>query len=262
VTEFTWTAPDAEKCDGVLTYPVHYVQGRKYPLMVFIHGGPEAASIASYIGFEGDLLRQSFAGQDYFYFEPNYRGSDNLGNAHMHKIYQDPGAGPASDVLSGIAALEQEGLIDAARVSVAGHSYGGYMTAWLIGHDHRWLSATVGNGVFDWMDTYNLSASGNLAWTRDSLGGTPSDPKSADLYRTGSPITYAGQITTPTLILSCAVDEQAPLTQSFALYHRLKDHDVPVTFIMVPGERHTPKSPARYENYLSAIADWIRQHDR
>lgn len=261
VDEISWTSPDGEKCDGVLTYPVGYSSTRKYPLVVFIHGGPEAAATAQYIGFEGDLLRQSLAGDGYIVFEPNYRGSDNLGNAHEHAIYQNPCLGPASDILAGLQAVDAQTSVDEGRIAVAGHSYGGYMTSWLISHDHRWRCAVVADGAVDWTQEYNLAADGNLAWTRDSLGGTPSDPQTADLYRTASPVTYAGDITTPTLILSGTADETVPITESFTLFHVLKDHKVPVRFIAVPGAHHSPDDPVKYEAFYGAMESWIRHYN-
>jgi dipeptidyl aminopeptidase/acylaminoacyl peptidase len=101
-----------------------------------------------------------------------------------------------------------------------------------------------------------------MAFARDSLGGTPWDPASADLYRTGSPNTYAGQITTPTLILSGTSDDTVPITESFALYHALHDKHIPVRFVGIPGAHHTPDDPVRYERFVQLMHDWIVQHDR
>src|SRR6185312_2851831 len=88
-------------------------------------------------------LRMLFAARGYLVFEPNYRGSDTLGNAHMHAIFRDPGEGPNRDVISGIRMLEKQGVVDSSRIAAVGHSYGGYMTAWLISHQHFWRSAAA-----------------------------------------------------------------------------------------------------------------------
>lgn len=258
--EMTWTAPDGQRNDGIVTYPVGYVAGRKYPLVLYIHGGPEAASSLEFLGIEIGELRHALAGSGYMVFEPNYRGSDNLGNAHEHAIYRDPGVGPASDVMSGLRALERTGAVDTSRIAIVGHSYGGYMTTWLIAHQHIWRCAVVADGMVDWAQEYNLSADGNLAWARDSLGGTPSDPHSAALYRTGSPITYAGDITTPTLIFSGTADQTVPITESYTLYHTLADHHVPVRFIGIPGAHHFPSDPVRIERYYAMIMQWVGAH--
>ncbi|MDE3141864.1 MAG: S9 family peptidase [Pseudomonadota bacterium] len=258
--EVKWRAPDGQRDDGILTYPNGYQPGRRYPLVVYSHGGPEAASIEGFDTGEIGPLRDLFAAQGYLVFEPNYRGSDNLGNAHEHAIYRDPGVGPDSDVISGITMLEKQGIVDRARIAAVGHSYGGYMTAWLIAHQHFWRCAVVADGVVDWTQEYELAGDGNLAWTRDSLGGSPWDPRSAALYRSGSPITYAGQITTPTLIISGTADITVPITESFALYHALASRHVPVRFIGIPGAHHMPQDPVHRELYYRAIYDWGVAH--
>ncbi len=255
-----WHAPDRELNDGILTYPSGYEPGRRYPLVVYSHGGPEAASTEHFDEDEIGPLRDLFAARGYLVFEPNYRGSDNLGNAHEHAIYQDPGRGPNSDVISGIRMLEKEALVDPSRIAAVGHSYGGYMTAWLISHQHFWRCAVVADGAVDWTEEYELSGAGNLAWTRDSLGGGPWDKASAALYRTGSPITYAGDITTATLILSGTDDTTVPITESFALYHALESRGVPVKLIGIPGAHHSPQDPVHRELYYRAIVDWVAEH--
>lgn len=255
--EVRWRAPDGQRDDGILTYPDGYHSGNRYPLVVYSHGGPEAASVAGFDTGEIGPLRELFAARGYLVFEPNYRGSDNLGNAHEHAIYRDPGAGPDSDVISGIRMLERQGIVDTSRIAAVGHSYGGYMTAWLISHQHFWRCAVVADGAIDWTEEYELSGAGNLAWTRDSLGGTPWDKASAALYRDGSPITYAGDITTPTLILSGTDDTTVPITESFALYHALHSRGIPVKFIGIPGAHHSPQDPVHRELYYGAIDRWV-----
>ncbi|HEY2035721.1 MAG TPA: S9 family peptidase [Steroidobacteraceae bacterium] len=256
-TEVQWRAPDGQANDGILTYPNGYQRGKRYPLVVFSHGGPQAASSEHFDFDEIGPLRDLFAARGFLVFEPNYRGSDNLGNAHEHAIYRDPGAGPDSDVMSGIRMLEGKGMVDTSRIAAVGHSYGGYMTGWLISHQHFWHCAVVADGALDWTEEYELSGAGNLAWTRDSLGGSPWDRQSAELYRTGSPITYAGDITTPTLILSGTDDVTVPITESLALYHALSSRHIPVKFIGIPGAHHSPQDPVHRELYYQAIDEWV-----
>ena len=258
--EVHWRAPDGQFDDGILTYPYGYRPGKHYPLVVYSHGGPEAAATAGFDTGEIGPLRDLFAADGYLVFEPNYRGSDDLGTAHEHAIFGDPGKGPDGDVISGVKMIESKGIVDTSRIAAVGHSYGGYMTAWLISHHHFWKCAVVADGAVDWTEEYELAGAGNLAWTRDSLGGSPWDRKTAKLYRTGSPITYAGQITTPTLILSGTADITVPITESFALYHALASRHVPVKFIGLPGGRHSPHDPVHRELYYHAINDWVVAH--
>jgi dipeptidyl aminopeptidase/acylaminoacyl peptidase len=255
--EITWTAPDGERSDGILTYPIGYQPGKKYPLVLRIHGGPEASTTMGY-----EDLRQLFASHGYLVLQPNYRGSDNLGSAHEHAIFRDPGAGPGNDVTAGVAAVEAMGIVDTSREAVTGHSYGGYLTAWLIGHSHTWRCAVIGDGAFDWVETYDLSATGNLAWARDSLGGSPWLPENAALYRDGSPITYVNDMKTPTRLISGTADEQVPVSESYALYHALNDLGVPVSFVAIPGAKHFPKDPVHIEGYNRATLDWVDRYLR
>ena len=122
-------------------------------------------------------MRQLFASRGYFVFEPNYRGSDNLGNAFQAAIWNDAGAGPGRDVMSGLDVLKKRGWVDESRIAVSGWSYGGYMTTWLIGHyPDVWKCAIAGAAVTDLLDQYNLgdsnvrrgSAWGGSPWTDDA----------------------------------------------------------------------------------------------
>jgi dipeptidyl aminopeptidase/acylaminoacyl peptidase len=253
--EISWKASDGERNDGILTYPRGYQPGKKYPLVLRIHGGPEAASILAW-----QDLRQLFASRGYLVFEPNYRGSDNLGTAHEHAIFKDPGTGPGHDVMAGVEAIEKLGVVDTSREAVTGHSYGGYMTAWMIGHYHTWRSAVIGDGVFDWVEAYDLSATGNLAWTRDSLGGSPWIPANAQIYHDGSPITYVHDIKTPTRLISGTADDQAPMVGSFQLYHALADQGVPVSFVAIPNAFHFPRDPVHIEGYNRVTLEWVDRY--
>ena len=112
------------------------------------------------------------AARGYIVFRPNYRGSDNLGNAYQRAIFNDAGNGPGRDVMAGVRALEARGFIDSSRIAVSGWSYGGYMTTWLIGHYDVWKAAVAGAAVTDLVHEYNFS-DGNIT-QRYSFGGSPS----------------------------------------------------------------------------------------
>src|SRR5579875_2750952 len=260
-----WTAPDGTISEGMLVHPLGERAGVKYPLLVWHHGGPEAAVSLSYDEGtdEGEPIGQLAAARGWFTFLPNYRGSNDLGNAHEHAIFEDPGNGPMSDVMAGVATLEKRPAIDASRECVGGHSYGGYMTGWIIGHDARWRCAVIGDGAVDWLEEYDLSAAGNLAWARDSLGGSPwTSATMADRYRTDSPITYARNVRTPTLLLTGLQDATVPFTESWAFYHALRDRGVPVRLIAIPTAHHNPHDPVRLEAYERNVLDWIARYVR
>lgn len=262
----TWTAPDGQRSEGILVHPVGERPGVKYPLVLWHHGGPEAAVALSFDEGtdEGWPLGALLAGRGYYTLLPNYRGSDDLGTGHEHAIYQDPGAGPMSDSMAGLAAAEAHAQVDSSRECVGGHSYGGYMTGWIVGHDSRWRCAVVGDGALDWVEEYDLSGNGNLAFSRDALGGSPwsGDAKVRALYRDGSPIAYASHVRTPSLVITGLADEVVPFTVSWAFYHALRDNHVPVTLVGIPTAPHTPHDPVRLESYMRTILSWFDDHLR
>src|SRR5580658_8902794 len=257
---FEWKGPDGFAEDGVVVYPPNFSPDRKYPLVLLIHGGPTGSSTAVFTDFGLHVfVAQLMASHGYVVFEPNYRGSDNLGNKYQLAIVKDSGDGPGRDIMAGIAALEKQGFIDESRIGVSGWSYGGYMTSWLISHYHIWKAAVSGAAANSRADTYNL-ADYNVT-ERFARGGSPWKKEYAKAYEEQSPITYAGAITTPTLILHDTGDERVPITNSYALYHALKDNGVTVKFIAIPVTGHFPDgSPVRESDIYHYWIDWLDQY--
>jgi len=253
VKTIDWTGPNGFREDGVLTYPPGFIMGKKYPLVLVIHGGPNSASITSFNG-----LAQLLAAHGYLVFSPNYRGSDNLGNAYWRGIFNDAGAGPGRDVMAGIAAVENKGIVDTTRIAVSGWSYGGYVTSWMTGHYHIWKVAVAGAAVNNLVDEYDLSD--NNVGVRYGFPGelSPWTRAGAKPYQEQSPITYADRITTPTLIMSDTGDERVPITQSYEMFHALRDnHKAIVQFIAYPVAGHFPGDPVRAEDVNRRWIDWI-----
>lgn len=248
-----WTAPDGYREDGVLIYPPDFQKEKKYPLVLIIHGGPRSASTTQF-----DFLGQLMAARDCVVFEPNYRGSENLGNAYTHAIWNDAGDGPGRDVMAGIDAVKKLGFIDDSRIAVSGWSYGGYMTSWLIGHYHIWKVALAGAPVTNWLDQYNL-ADGNVQ-VRYAFNGSLYSKDNMKAYLEQSPIAYASQIKTPTLILCDTGDFRVPITQAYELYHALKDNGVQVKFFAYPVGGHFPNDPVRQRDIYRRWVDWITEH--
>ena len=253
VAPIAWNS-DGFAQDGVVTYPPNYDPAKTYPLVLVIHGGPNYASIASFSAFN-----QLLAARGWIVFNPNYRGSDNLGEKYWYGIVKDAGAGPGRDVMAGIAALERSAHIDRTRIGVSGWSYGGYMTSWLIGHYHIWKAAVSGAAVNNLVDEYDLS-DGAGAGEGFMFGGSPYVGNNMALYRAESPITYAWDITTPTLILSDTSDSRVPNPQSYEMYHALTDHHVPTQFWAYPVAGHFPSDAVRQLDVDTRWIDWLAQY--
>jgi dipeptidyl aminopeptidase/acylaminoacyl peptidase len=235
--------------DGVVVYPPDFEASKKYPLVVYIHGGPRAASTKGFAP-----LPQVLAAQGWIVFQPNYRGSDNLGDAYTRAIVHDSGAGPGRDVMAGIEALAKRGSVDRDRVGVGGWSYGGYMTSWMIGHYPIFKAAVSGAAVNNLVDAYVLGDGGlsrRLTW------GSPYTADNMKKYIEQSPITHAAKIKAPTLILSDTGDVRVPITQSFQMYHALKDNGVPVKFVAYPVGGHSPEDPAHQIDIDRRYVEWL-----
>ena len=246
---------DGFHMDGVVTYPPDFQASRKYPLVLYIHGGPRSASKQAF-----SSRAQLLAAQGWIVFEPNYRGSDNLGNGFQAAIWNDAGKGPGRDVMAGVAALEARGFVDRARMAVSGWSYGGYMTTWLLGnYPDRWKAAVAGAAVTDWLDQYNY---GDANVRRGAaFGGSPyTDEKRLQAYREQSPIYYAAKIKAPTLILSDTGDYRVPITQSFQLYHVLMDNGVATQFIAYPVSGHSPSDPVHSRDIDRRWIAWLTKY--
>jgi dipeptidyl aminopeptidase/acylaminoacyl peptidase len=253
IETITWDGPDGFHENGVITYPPGHVAGRKYPMVLYIHGGPMGTSTEGW-----SIVPQLLAAQGWIVFSPNYRGSDNMGDRFQSAVINDAGDGPGRDVMSGVAALKARGLIDEGRMAVSGWSYGGYMTAWLTAHYQGWKAAVAGAAVTDWFDWYNL-ADMNV-WAGFGLGGSPWRNDNAANYWRQSPMAYAHQIRTPTLILSTTGDPRVTVTQSYKLYHALKDNNVPVQFIAYPTGGHFPPDPVHQRDVRRRWIEWIARH--
>ena len=252
VVEMNWKN-DGFNEDGVLTLPPGYNANKSYPLVLVIHGGPQSAST---LGWNNQS--QLFAAHGYMVFNPNYRGSTNLGNAYEHAISRDAGAGPGRDVMAGIAAVEKAYKVDKSRIAVSGWSYGGYMTSWMTGHYNIWKTAVAGAALNDWFDDYNVAfyVYTDVPW----FGGSPWDPKYSAMWRAQSPITYAQAIKTPTLILGDIGDNNVTITNSFKMFHALKDNGVPVQFVAYPVHGHFPSDPVRSEDVYRRWLGWIDRY--
>ena len=249
----TWKS-DNFTHNGTLTYPPDFSAGRKYPLVLVIHGGPRAASLQTFA-----VNAQIMAAKGWVVFQPNYRGSDQIGNDYQRAIVNDAGAGPGRDVMAGVEAVKQRGFVDASKIAVSGWSYGGYMTTWLLGNYAGWRVAVAGAAVTDWMDQYNY---GDANVRRGAaFGGSPwTDPKRMQAYMEQSPIAYVSKIRTPTLVMTNTQDYRVPPTQSFKLYRALKDNGVPTKFIAYPISGHNANDPVRARDVQRRWIGWIEEH--
>jgi dipeptidyl aminopeptidase/acylaminoacyl peptidase len=249
----TWKADNFE-ADGVVAYPPGFSPDKKYPLVLLIHGGPQSSSKLSF-----STIAQLMVAEGWIVFQPNYRGSDNLGNAYQVAIVNDAGAGPGRDVMAGVAMLRSRPYVDGSRTATTGWSYGGFMTSWLIGnYPNEWRAAVAGAPVTSWEDMYNFGDGSVLI--RYAFGGSPWTEGRLKAYREQSPITYATRIKVPTLVMSNMEDFRVPPTQAFALYRAMKDNGVETEFIGFQGRTHASGDPVNARERARLWVDWVKRH--
>jgi dipeptidyl aminopeptidase/acylaminoacyl peptidase len=236
-----WKSQDGVEIEGVLHKPAGFQTGRRYPLLVAIHGGPTGISRPiPYSNYVGTYPLDLFLEKGALVLEPNYRGSAGYGARFRALNVRNLGIGDAWDVLAGIDHLVAQGLVDRERVGSMGWSQGGYISAFLTTrHADRFRAISVGAGISDWM-TYYVNTDIH-PFTRQYLKATPwDDPK---IYADTSPMTYIKQAKTPTLIQHGDQDARVPVPNAFQLYQGLRDQNVPVRLAIFKGFGHGLNKP-------------------
>lgn len=251
-----WAGPDGLRANGVLTLPPDFSPGRRYPLVLVIHGGPTASSTEEFWA-----RAQLLAGQGWLVFQPNYRGSDNLGNAFQRAIATSAAEGPGRDIMAGVAALVRRGIVDTTRLAVSGWSYGGYLTAWLLGrYPAAWRAGVAGAAPLSLLDMYNLSDLNVMR--RHAITASPWVGDRVTAWLAESPLAHAWKIRAPTLILSNTGDARVAVTGSYMLYRALRDNGVPVQFVAYPGPGHAPADPVRQRDVNRRWVEWLERYLR
>jgi dipeptidyl aminopeptidase/acylaminoacyl peptidase len=214
--------------------PVGYKPGMHYPVLLDMHGGPSAMWGPGEASMWHEF--QFFCGKGYGVVYCNPRGSDGYGQAFWRANIKDWGNGPTSDVLTALDKTVAEGWADTSRLVISGGSYAGYLTAWIVGHDHRFKAACAQRGVYDLATFFG---EGN-AWrlVPDYFGGYPWQPEVKAILQHESPITYVKDITTPLIIFHGENDRRTGFVQGEMLYRSLKVMGRQVEYVRHPGATH------------------------
>ncbi len=214
--------------------PANYAKGKKFPLLLEIHGGPagmwgpgEATMWHEY---------QAFCAKGIGVVYCNPRGSGGYGAEFLRAIINDWGTGPCADVLTALDSCISEGWADTSRLLISGGSYGGYLVAWTIAHDHRFLAACSQRGVYDLLSFFG---EGN-AWrlVPEYFNGYPWEPPVKAVLERESPINYVQDITTPYIIFHGENDRRTGFVQGEMMYRSLKVLNRPVEYVRHPGATH------------------------
>lgn len=248
-------ARDGLRIEGVLIYPVDFEEGKRYPLIVYAHGGPEAAEQNGWNTSYGKW-GQIAAGKGYFVFHPNYRASSGRGVEFAKMDFGDLGAAEFDDVIDGIDYLIDRGYVDKDKVGIGGGSYGGYFAGWgATKHTERFAAAVSFVGVSNQISKRNTT---DIPfedyyvhwgfWTHENY----------ELVYDRSPVKYAHQSGTPTLILHGKEDPRVHPAQSLELYRSLKTHGkAPVRLVWYPGQGHGNTKNTSRLDYSLRTMEWF-----
>jgi len=251
-----WRSGDGTEIEGVLHEPADFQAGRKYPLLVVIHGGP--TGISRPLPNPGNRYYpiEQFLAKGAIVLEPNYRGSAGYGAAFRALNVRNLGVGDMADVMSGVDTLVERGLADPDRLGVMGWSQGGYISAFLATHTGRFKAVSVGAGISDWT-TYYVNTD-ITPFTRQYLKATPWDDP--EIYARTSPITTIRQAKTPTLIQHGEADKRVPIPNGYELYRGLRDQNVPARMIVYSGFGHGITKPKSNRAVLQHNLDWFSHY--
>jgi len=256
--KITYNARDGLEIQGVLFYPLNYEEGKRYPLILRIHGGPEHASSN---GWQTAYNRwgQIAAAKGFFVFMPNYRSSSSRGIDFTMEGFGDLAGAEFDDVIDGIDYLIAEGLVDKDKVGIGGGSYGGYFSAWAATkYSHRFAAAVVFVGIGNQVSkrlTTDIPYEDYLVhwgtWIYEN----------EDLVWERSPVRYVNGSTTPALILGGKNDARVHPSQSLELYRGLKLHGIaPVRLVRYPGEGHGNRKNTSRLDYNLRTMRWFEYY--
>lgn len=249
-----WRSADGLEIEGLLTYPIGYERGTRYPLLVSVHGGPAGAWGQSFIGlqsFYGPIA--AFAAKGYAILRCNVRGSTGYGQAFRRGNYRDWGGQDVQDLLTGVDHVIKLGVADPECMGITGWSYGGYLTAATITQTDRFRAAAIGAGMTD-LVSYALGHD-SPDFVSSHFGGEVWEVK--DLLLDRSPIVHADRVTTPTLFLHGECDQRVPIWQGTELYNALKRRGIPTQMVVYPRTGHVPSEPKSLLDVMDRILAWM-----
>jgi dipeptidyl aminopeptidase/acylaminoacyl peptidase len=255
----SWKSKDGKyDIEGLVTYPMQYQKGRRYPMILNIHGGPAGVFSQNYTGASGAYPLQAFAENGYAVLRVNPRGSSGYGGEFRQANLNDWGYGDYDDIMGGVDKLIADGIVHADSLCVTGWSYGGYMTSMIITKTNRFKAAMVGAGV-----TNLVSFTGTAdipGFIPDYFGGEMWDR--TDVYMKHSAMFSIKNAKTPTLVIHGERDLRVPLSQGQELYAALKRLGVKTKMVTYPRTPHGPQEPKFIQDIGERVIAWFNENMR
>ncbi|MFV2072094.1 MAG: prolyl oligopeptidase family serine peptidase [Thermoanaerobaculales bacterium] len=249
-----------EGADGVMVHgfiqrPPGFEEGKKYPLVLTIHGGPQGMWADRFMTSWFTFQLVSSPGYVGLFLNP--RGSEGYGSEFKAQVSRDYGGRCIRDLMLGLDyVLENFDFVDRERLAVIGGSFGGYSVNWIIGHDDRFRCAVSHAGLYNL--TSFFGATEELWFPAWDMGSTPWDEP--ELYARWSPHTAAGSMSTPTLITHGERDYRVPFAESLQLFTALQHQKVPSRLVVFPDEGHVIKGPQNNVRWWKEIHRWLEAY--
>ena len=256
VEEVWIKGPDGNDLQGWILTPPSFDASRKYPSILEIHGGP----LAQY----GRFFMHEFyymAAQGYVVHFSNPRGGQGYGEEHAKAISNNWGTADYDDLMAWTDFVEQKPYVDKARMGVAGGSYGGYMTNWIIGHTDRFKAAVTLRSVSDLVSFYGST---DMNWVWEQVFGNEPPWEDVDNYWRQSPMRYIGNAKTPTMVIHSEQDLRCPIEQGEQVFVALKRMGVDTEMVRFPpsDESHGLSRGGRTDRRIERLRHILRWFDR
>ncbi len=254
VEEIWWESSyDQRKIQGWVVTPPDFDPSKKYPFILEIHGGP----FQSYGSvFSAEI--QAYAAAGYVVLYANPRGSTSYGEEFGNLIHHDYPNHDYDDLMSGVDAVIQKGFVDEDNLFVTGGSGGGVLTAWIVGKTDRFRAAVVAKPVINWY-SFVLYADGAAFFSKYWFPNKPWEEPENYLKR--SPLSYVGNVNTPTMLLTGEEDYRTPIAESEQFYAALKLENVETALVRIPGASHgIANRPSNLIAKITSILAWFEKY--
>lgn len=251
VERFTFKSDKGWDIDGWLLYSSGYERGRKYPTVLFIHGGPHGVYGSAFM-----FQCQIFASSGYAVLYTNPRGSQSYGQEFASACVEDWGGSDFKDIMAGVDHVIATGVADPENLFVTGWSYGGFMTSWIITQTKRFKAAVAGAIV---SNRYSMYGTSDIPFfSEHQCGGVPWEAR--EKYFDRSPISYAANVETPVMFIHGEGDLRCPISQSEEFYLTLKRLGKTAVMVRYPGEFHGFVKPSHKFDRFERTLSWFNYY--
>jgi dipeptidyl aminopeptidase/acylaminoacyl peptidase len=256
VEDVRFKSPDGTEVHGLMVKPPGFVAGKKYPTVLWIHGGPNGADQHALVLDGYQFEPQMFAAKGFVVLRVNYRGGSGRGLKYAKAIYADWGHKEVIDLLAGVDHLVALGIADKGRLGIGGWSYGGILTDYTIAGDGRFKAAISGAGSANQLATYGSDE--YVLQYNNELG--PPWRNTALWLKVSYPFYHADRIHTPTLFLGGEKDFNVPIIGGEQMYQSLRTLGVPAQLVVYPGEHHVFTRPSHIVDLAQRMLGWLDRY--